>query len=70
MTILSKDNSGTAMSSRTYTDNQVSFSGKKYGLSSYLLTFKDIKPGEYGIVLNNPNDRDEKKVVVSCLGVD
>ena len=35
-TILSEDNSGTLMKSRTHTKNQVSFSGKKFGYSSYL----------------------------------
>ena len=48
----------------------VSFSGKKYGTSSYLLTINNIGEGEYGITINNPNKVDEKMLIVSCFGVD
>lgn len=54
-------------------DNQykyVSFIGKKYGTSSYLLTIDNITSGEYGITVNNPNSVDEKMLIVSCFGVD
>lgn len=69
-TVLSEENSGTLMKSRTHTKKQIPFSGKKFGSSSYLLTINNVEPGEYGIVVANPNNIDEKKVIVSCFGVD
>lgn len=48
----------------------VSFTGKKYGKNSYLLTINDISAGEYGITLSNPRTVDEKMLIVSCFGVD
>jgi len=68
--VLSEDNSGTLMKSRTNSKNMIRFSGKKYGTSSYLITLKGLKVGEYGIIVSNPNNRDEKKVVVSCFAID
>lgn len=69
-TVLSEDNSGTYMKSRTHTKNQLVFVGEKYGNASYLLLINDIEPGEYGIVVSNPNNVDQKRTVVSCFGVD
>ncbi len=68
--VLSEDNSGTFMKSRTHSKDMVRFNGKKYGESSYLITLKNLKAGEYGIIVSNPNNRDEKRVVVSCFAVD
>lgn len=48
----------------------VSFTGKKYGQNSYLLTINNISVGEYGVTLNNPQNVDEKILIVSCFGVD
>lgn len=70
ITVLSEDNSGTLMKSRTHTKNQLSFVGQKYGSSSYLLIINGIERGEYGIVVSNPNNIDEKRTVLSCFGVD
>lgn len=68
--VISEDNSGTLMKSRTKSKDMVRFSGKKYGSSSYIITLKDLELGEYGIVVSNPNSRDEKRVVVSCFAID
>ncbi|MBK8810690.1 MAG: hypothetical protein IPN69_08150 [Acidobacteria bacterium] len=68
--LISKDNSGTLMKSRTNTKDLIRFTGKKFGTSSYLITLSDLAPGEYGIVVTNPNTRDEKRTVVSCFGLD
>jgi len=68
--VLSKDNSGTAMKSRTMSKDMLRFSGKRFGKSSYLISLNELKSGEYGIVVSNPNNRDEKKIVVSCFAVD
>lgn len=68
--VISKDNLGTLMKSRTISKNQVRFSGKKFGKSSYLITLKGLVVGEYGIVVSNPNSIDEKRIVVSCFAVD
>ena len=70
ITVLGENNSGTLMKSRTNTKNQLYFIGKRYGTSSYLLTIDDIEPGEYGIVVTNPNNVDEKRTIISCFGVD
>jgi hypothetical protein len=69
-TMLSKDNSGTLMKSKTNTKNQLIFRGAKYGESSYKLQFDNLQEGEYGIVVANPDNVDEKKAIVSCFGVD
>jgi len=50
--------------------NYIDFDAKKYGESSYLLSIDNLKPGEYGIIVTNPNNKDEKQVIVSCFGVD
>ncbi len=68
--VLSEDNSGTLMKSRTNSKNMVRFKGKKFGASSYLIELIKLKPGEYGITISNPNNRDEKRTIVSCFGVD
>ena len=69
-TVLGEDNSGTLMKSRTHTQNMVKFNGKKHGKSSYIITIKDLKSGEYGIIVSNPNNRDEKRTIVSCFAID
>ncbi len=46
------------------------FSAKKYGTSSYILKLANIEEGEYGIIVTNPNSKDEKSVIISCFGVD
>ena len=48
----------------------VPFVGKKYGESSYLIKLSDIKPGEYGVIVRNPNARDEKTTIVATFGID
>jgi hypothetical protein len=68
--LLGKDNSGTWLKSRTNSKDLIRFSGRKYATSSYLIALKDLPPGEYGIIVSNPNNRDEKRVVVSCFGID
>lgn len=48
--------------------NFVPFQAKRYGKSSYLLK---IEPdaGEYGVRVLNPNERDEKVLMLYCFGV-
>lgn len=36
------------------------FTAEKYGENSYYLTFGDAPAGEYGIIVTNPNNVDEK----------
>ena len=50
--------------------NAVDFNAKKYGTSSYLVSIPAAAPGEYGITVSNPNNRDGKSIVVSSFGVD
>ena len=47
----------------------VRFTGTKFGTSSYLLEFSDLEPGEYGITISNPNNIDEKQIVISTFAV-
>ncbi len=46
------------------------YTAAKYGESSYLLTLTGVGPGEYGIIVLNPNTEDEKNTIVSCFGID
>jgi len=48
----------------------VEYTAKKYGESSYQITLKKKVVGEYGIIVRNPNNRDEKNLVVACFGID
>ena len=48
----------------------VPFTGRKYGESSYLLTLDKREPGEYGITVRNPNNLDEKSVIVSTFAIE
>ena len=43
---------------------------EKYGESSYRLTFDERPAGEYGIIVSNPNNVDEKMVIVSAFAID
>ena len=45
------------------------FSAEKYGESSYRLTFDERPAGEYGIIVSNPNNVDEKMVIVSTFAI-
>ena len=67
--ILSVDRSGSLLASRTYSKNQIKFEGKKYGISSYLISLTDLKTGEYGIIVSNPNNQDEKRKIISCFSI-
>lgn len=48
----------------------VKYDAKKYGKSSYMIKLKNPQPGEYGVMVQNPNNRDEKSVIVACFGLD
>lgn len=45
----------------------VSFTAKKYGQNSNILKLAGMEPGEYGVMVSNPNNRDEKQTVVSTF---
>lgn len=51
---------GTLSATKSNTLGQLSYHAKKYGESSYLLVFEDLKPGQYGISIGDPN-ADNKK---------
>lgn len=46
------------------------YSAKKYGESSYLITLKEQPIGEIGVTVKNPNNRDEKNLIVSTFAFD
>lgn len=45
------------------------FSAEKYGEKSYLLTLIDKPAGEFGITVSNPNNLDEKGMIVSTFAI-
>ena len=55
---------------KTRTMDYLRFSAEKYGESSYRLTFDERPAGEYGIIVSNPNNVDEKMVIVSTFAID
>ncbi len=61
---------GTFTGSKGNDMEYVDFDAKKNGESSYLIIIDKIEPGEYGIIVTNPNNNDEKQVIVSCFGID
>lgn len=46
------------------------FKATKYGEQSYQLTLIDKPAGEYGITVSNPNNLDEKSVIVSTFAIE
>lgn len=56
-------------SSKSNNLEYVTFTGKKYGTSSYIIKLNNLEPGEYGITISNPNALDEKQTVVSTFAV-
>lgn len=43
------------------------FVGKKYGKSSYVLEFKDLTNGEYGIIVADPNALNQRQILISTF---
>ena len=66
--VLSLDNSGTLLASKTISDYKVMFDGMKYGESSYIIQ-ANLKPGEYGIVITQANGEIGNHPIVSCFTV-
>lgn len=56
-------------SSKNNNLDYIAFSGKKFGTNSYILKLSTIEPGEYGIIISNPNALDQKQTVVSTFAV-
>ena len=51
---------GTLSKSESNNLSSVEYKAKKYGDSSYLITITDLTPGEYGIVIGDPNNANTK----------
>ena len=68
--LIASEGDGVITKSKTHSKDLLYFNGKKYGSSSYLIQLNNVEPGEYGILLHNPNNRDERRAVVACFGVD
>ena len=51
---------GTLSATKTNSLGQISFKAKKYRQSSYYIVIENLKPGEYGISLGDPDKRNEK----------
>ena len=52
------------------TKSLVSFNADSYGEKSYIIELPNLAPGEYGIIVTNPNGLDEKRTIVSCFAID
>lgn len=50
--------------------NTLPFVAKKYGESSYIITPEHNIPGEYGVIVRNPNALDQKTLIVASFGID
>ncbi|MDR1983609.1 MAG: hypothetical protein LBQ28_02145 [Prevotellaceae bacterium] len=48
----------------------LSFSAKKYGENSYIITLSEKPAGQYGITVKNPNSLDEKNLVVATFAIE
>ena len=51
---------GTLSASKTNNLASIEFKAKKYGESSYLIQLEDLEPGEYGIIIGDPNNQNTK----------
>lgn len=51
---------GTLSASKTSNLASVEFKARKYGESSYLIQLEGLTPGEYGIILGDPNSENTK----------
>lgn len=51
---------GTLSKAETNNLSSVDYKAKKYGENSYLLVLEDLAPGEYGIVMGDPNNDNTK----------
>lgn len=50
---------------------RLDFNAKKYGQDSYLVVLDNVEPGEYGVYVTNPNEKDEKNsLIIATFGVD
>lgn len=49
--------------------NDQQFDAKRYGASSYLIFPLIEEPGEYGLLIFNPNNKDEKPAQMLCFSV-
>ena len=49
-------------------DDLVSFQAKKYGETAYILNIPST-PGEYGVMVTNPNSLTEKNMTVYCYTI-
>lgn len=57
-------------SSSTNNLKRLKFKGRKYGKKSYILTINDFeRDTEYGVIVTNPNNKDEKSVIVSTFAI-
>ena len=54
---------GTLSKAETNNLSSVDYKAKKYGESSYLIQIENLTPGEYGIVLGDPNNQNTKNAM-------
>ena len=52
--------SGTLSKTESNNLSSVDYNAKRYGKNSYYLVLNDLEPGEYGIVIGDPNTENTK----------
>ena len=55
--------SGTLSKTESNNLSSVDYNAKRYGKNSYYLVLNDLEPGEYGIVIGDPNTENTKNVM-------
>ena len=62
---------GTLSKAETNNLASIEFKAKKYGEQSYLIILEDLTPGEYGIVIGDPNtDNTKNSMKVTAFTVE
>lgn len=58
--LLTSDSKGTLSKTESNNLSSVDYDAKRYGKNSYYLVLNDLEPGEYGIVIGDPNTENTK----------
>lgn len=61
---------GTFSGASTNNQNYIPYKSKKYKESSYQLNIPGLDPGEYGIIVSNPNALANSNTIVACFAIE
>ncbi len=60
---------GTFSGGSTGNEDFVAYQAKKFKDSSYKLSINNMEPGEYGILVSNPNALNNSNTIIACFSV-